>query len=138
MSLSECSMTYYSHETTILAEKEEKKMQDEQMLLPERADVPETAVKEIMFMLPKGDISLLNTIADTAKLCEKFNVGLTEWHIRRLCDNGVIPFIKLGSKRMINWNVLMRYVNSGGEFNELPKAEQEPGIIARIPEKLRA
>jgi len=131
-------MTYYIREITILAEKEEKTMQDEKVLIPERADAPETAVKNTMIILPTGDIPLLNTIADTAKLCEKFNVGLTEWHIRRLCDNGAIPFIKLGSKRMVNWNVLMRYVNSGGEFNELPKAEHEPGIIARIPEKLRA
>lgn len=113
-------------------------MQDEKVLLPERADAPETAVKNTMIILPTGDIPLLNTIADTAKLCEKFNVGLTEWHIRRLCDSGAIPFIKLGSKRMVNWNVLMRFVNSGGEFNILPKPQQEPGIIARIPEKLRA
>ncbi len=113
-------------------------MQDEKVLLPERADAPETAVKNTMIILPTGDIPLLNTIADTAKLCEKFNVGLTEWHIRRLCDNGAIPFIKLGSKRMVNWNVLMRFVNSGGEFNVLPPPKQEPGIIARIPEKLRA
>ncbi len=49
-------------------------MQDEKMLLPERADAPETAVKNTMIILPTGDIPLLNTIADTAMLCEKFNV----------------------------------------------------------------
>ncbi len=112
-------------------------MQDEKTIMPERANVPEAAMKEIMFILPTGEIPLLNTIADTAKLCGRFNVGLTEWHIRKLCDSGAIPFIRFGSKRMVNWNVLMRYVNSGGEFHVQPKPENEPAIITRIPEKLR-
>lgn len=116
-------------------------MQDEKMLLPEKIDLPEIAVREVMFVLPSGEngINLVNTIADTAKLCRKFNVGLTEWNIRRLCDSGAIPFIRMGSKRMVNWNVLIRYVNSGGDFC-VPRETKptESGIIARIPEKLRA
>lgn len=115
-------------------------MQEEKTIFPERAEAPEVSVKEVMFILPTGDtgIPLLNTIADTAKLCAKFNVGLTEWHIRRLCNSGAIPFIGIGSRRLINWNVLMRYVNSGGEFRVPPSVEHKPGIIERIPEKLRA
>lgn len=133
------SMTYYSHETTVLAERRII-MQEEKTIFPERTEAPETAVKEVLFILPTGEtgIPLLNTIADTARLCAKFNVGLSEWHIRKLCNSGAIPFISFGSKRLINWNVLMRYVNSGGEFRVPPKSEREPGIIARIPEKLRA
>ena len=116
-------------------------MQEEKIILPERSELPETAIKEVMFVFPLGEngIPLVNTIADTAKLCQKFNVGLTEWHIRRLCDNGAIPFIKFGSKRMVNWNVLIRYVNSGGDIRVPPQAKSsENSIIARIPEKLRA
>lgn len=139
MSLFKRSMTYYNHETTVLAERRSI-MQEEKAIFPERAEVPEAAVKEVLFVLPTGEtgIPLLNTITDTAKLCARFNVGLSEWHIRKLCNSGAIPFISFGSKRLINWNVLMRYVNSGGEFQVLPKIEREPGIIARIPEKLRA
>lgn len=138
MSLFKRSMTYYNHETTVLAGR--RSIMQEEMILPERAEVPEAAVKEVLFILPTGEtgIPLLNTITDTAKLCSRFNVGLSEWHIRKLCNSGAIPFISFGSKRLINWNVLMRYVNSGGEFRVPPKIENEPGIIARIPEKLRA
>lgn len=115
-------------------------MQEEKKIFPERAEVPEVTVKEVLFILPSGEtgIPLLNTITDTARLCAKFNIGLSEWHIRKLCNSGAIPFISFGSKRMINWNVLVRYVNSGGEFQVPPKNEHEPGIIARIPENLRA
>ncbi|MCH5195626.1 MAG: hypothetical protein J1F28_02860 [Oscillospiraceae bacterium] len=113
-------------------------MNEEQVIIPEREASVEAAVRETMFIPSLQEIPLMNTITDTAKLCRRFNIGLTDWQIRKLCENGVIPFIKFGSKRMINWNILMRYVNSGGEFNEPPKVEQEPGIIARIPEKLRA
>lgn len=115
-------------------------MQEEKIILPERTEVPETAIREVLFVLPSGEngIPLVNTIADTAKLCQKFNVGLTEWQIRRLCDSGAIPFIGIGSKRMVNWNVLIRYVNSGGDFCVPPQTKPaENGIIARIPEKLR-
>ena len=115
--------------------------ENEKMILPEGVMLPETAIKEVLFVFPSGEnpIPLVNTIADTAKLCQKFNVGLTEWHIRRLCDNGAIPFIRFGSKRMVNWNVLIRYVNSGGDFRVSPQAKtSENSIIARIPEKLRA
>lgn len=116
-------------------------MQEEKIILPENTEIPETAIKEVLYLLPSSEnrIPLVNTIADTARLCQKFNVGLTEWHIRRLCDSGAIPFIGIGSKRMVNWNVLIRYINSGGDFRVLPQAKSaENNIIARIPEKLRA
>lgn len=116
-------------------------MQEEKIILPERSEVPEAAVKEVLYLLPltENKIPLINTIADTARLCKKFNVGLTEWQIRRLCDSGAIPFIGIGSKRMVNWNVLIRYINSGGDFHVPPQVRStENNIIARIPEKLRA
>lgn len=113
----------------------------EEIILPENTEIPETAIKEVLYLLPSSEnrIPLVNTIADTARLCQKFNVGLTEWQIRRLCDSGAIPFIGIGSKRMVNWNILIRYINSGGDFRVPPQTRSaENNIIARIPEKLRA
>lgn len=115
-------------------------MQEEKAIFPERAKAPEVAIQEVICILPASEegIPLINNIADTARLCKQFNVGLSEWQLRRLCDSGAIPFIPVGSKRLINWNVLMSYVNSGGERHAPPEPKSEVGIITRIPEKLKA
>ncbi len=56
-----------------------------------------------------------------------------------VCKNGMLPCVKIGSKTLINWNILIHWL-----FSEEPvtvdKAEQtetEIGTIQPIPARLK-
>lgn len=92
-----------------------------------------------MVPVPKPPKQLMNTIAETAKLCRERNMGLNDSTLRYLCKSGALPCLKVGSKTLINWNLLIRCLFS----DEPPKAEKaEPpksdsGTIRPVPARLR-
>lgn len=92
-----------------------------------------------MVPVPKPPKQLMNTIAETAKLCRERNLGLNDSTLRYLCKSGDLPCIRVGSKTLINWNVLIRCLFS----DEPPKADKaepsqaENGTIRPVPARLR-
>ncbi len=92
-----------------------------------------------MIPIPKPPKQLMNTIAETARLCRERDMGLNDSTLRYLCKNGMLPCVKIGSKTLINWNILIHWL-----FSEEPvtadKTEQpetETGTIRPIPAKLK-
>lgn len=91
-----------------------------------------------MVPVPKPPKQLMNTIAETAKLCRERDMGLNDSTLRYLCKSGALPCLRVGSKTLINWNVLIRCL-----FSEEPttdKAEPsvtESGTIRPVPARLR-
>ena len=92
-----------------------------------------------MVPVPKPPKQLMNTIAETAKLCRERNMGLNDSTLRYLCKSGALPCIRVGSKTLINWNVLIRCLFSDepliADKSELPK--EETGVIRPVPARLR-
>lgn len=55
---------------------------------------------------------LMNTINETARLCQEKDIGISRNHIRYLAKNGLIPSVRIGNKILINWDKLMEYLNT--------------------------
>ena len=55
--------------------------------------------------------TLMNTITKTYNRCNEENIGISLNHLRYLCKNNIIPTCKIGRKYLINWEVLMSYLN---------------------------
>lgn len=91
-----------------------------------------------MVPVPKPPKQLMNTIAETAKLCRERDMGLNDSTLRYLCKSGDLPCLKVGSKTLINWNVLICCL-----FSEEPTADKaeppvtESGTIRPVPARLR-
>lgn len=103
------------------------------------SDSPDRQQTSAMVPVPKPPKQLMNTIAKTAKLCRERNLGLNDSTLRYLCKSGALPCIRVGSKTLINWNVLIRCL-----FSDEPlttgKADQpqvESGTIRPVPARLR-
>lgn len=58
--------------------------------------------------------TVLNTIIGTYERCREENIGMKKSQIRYLCVNGIIPYVKIGSKYLINRNVFTDYINGKG------------------------
>lgn len=103
-----------------------------------------TIISPIPVTLPDTEPQLMNTITETARLCRERNIGLNQSIIRYLCTSGAIPCVRIGSKTLVNWRVLMEYINRGGDV-EVPaeaagivaQAEKPADNIRRLPVKLR-
>ena len=74
--------------------------------------------------------SLMNTISNTYKRCKAENIGISLNHLRYICKNGIIPTCKIGKKYLINWEILMNYLN--GKTSENPKNPNDKNRIRRI------
>lgn len=70
--------------------------------------------------------TLMNTIENTYKRCQEENIGLSKHYIRYLCINDIIPTCKIGVKYLINWNVLMDYLNGTLNYKSKEKKTEEP------------
>ncbi|MDE7360748.1 MAG: hypothetical protein K2N38_02315 [Oscillospiraceae bacterium] len=105
-------------------------------VLPDSQDKQQISA---MVPVPKPPKQLMNTIAETAKLCRERNMGLNDSTLRYLCKSGALPCLRVGNKTLINWNVLIRCLFSDepitAEKSELPK--EETGIIRPVPARLR-
>ena len=56
--------------------------------------------------------------------------GNTLCYTAHICKYGVIPTCKAGRKYLINWNVLMDYLN--GNFFELPNKSNNENKIRKL------
>ena len=74
--------------------------------------------------------TLMNTISETYKRCKAENIGISLNHLRYICKNNIIPTCKIGKKYLINWEILMNYLN--GKISENPKKSNNKNGIRRI------
>ncbi|MCC8097511.1 MAG: hypothetical protein LIO44_02930 [Eubacterium sp.] len=65
--------------------------------------------------------TIMNTIAGTYERCKAEHIGLNASQLRRLCLDEVIPCVRLGRKILINWDVLMAYINGDNFVPAQPK-----------------
>lgn len=94
--------------------------------------------KQAMVPVPNPPERLMNTIAETAKLCRERNMGLNDSTLRYLCKSGALPCLKVGSKTLINWNVLIRCLFSDEPLSsENNEPQLEVGVIRPIPARIR-
>lgn len=76
--------------------------------------------------------TLMNTITNTYKRCVEENIGISLNHIRYLCKSNIIPTCKIGNKYLINWSILMDYLNGNLNQEDKPKENDAPKIRAII------
>lgn len=70
----------------------------------------------------------MNSINETAKLCKENEIGISRHHIIQLAKSGTIPSVQIGQKTLINWNALMKYLDT----NTLGSDEPKSGGIRKI------
>ena len=92
-----------------------------------------------MVPVPKPPKQLMNTIAETAKLCRERDMGLNDSTLRYLCKSGALPCLRVGSKTLINWNVLIRCLFSDKQptTDKSEQPQTETGTIRPVPTRLR-
>lgn len=56
---------------------------------------------------------LINTISGTYKRCCDEEIGISRNLIRNLALSGTIPTVQAGKTTLINYDVLMNYLNTG-------------------------
>ncbi len=66
----------------------------------------------------------MNSINETAKLCKEKNIGISRNHIIQLARSGAIPSVQIGQKTLINWDALMKYLDT----NTLTSDDKKSGI----------
>ena len=54
----------------------------------------------------------MNSINATVKLCQENNIGLSRSHLLQLAKNGNIPCIRVGQKILVNWDGLMKFLDT--------------------------
>lgn len=54
----------------------------------------------------------MNSINETAKLCKENEIGISRKLILQLAKSGAIPSVKAGRSILINWDGLMKYLDS--------------------------
>ena len=75
------------------------------------------------------------TISKTFERCQAENIGISKHLIRSLAASGQIPSIKAGTTTLINYDVLMEFLNNGTVQHPETKVP-EVGKVRPIPEKL--
>lgn len=58
---------------------------------------------------------LIASIHNTAMRCQTEGIGLTESALRRLVKSKAIPSVMVGNKALINWDVLMHFLECGND-----------------------
>lgn len=66
----------------------------------------------------------MNSINETARLCKENEIGISRHHIIQLAKSGAIPSVQIGQKTLINWDGLIKYLDS----NTLVPDKQQSGI----------
>lgn len=54
----------------------------------------------------------MNSINETAKLCKENQIGISRKLIIQLAKSGAIPSVKSGRSILINWDGLMKYLDT--------------------------
>lgn len=83
--------------------------------------------------MAKSTRTIMGSISATYERCKEENIGISKSQIRYLVNNNVIPSVRIGTKYLINWNVLMNYLNRGiVESEEEPKATEKSHPVRTI------
>lgn len=64
----------------------------------------------------------MNSINETARLCKENEIGISRHHIIQLAKSGAIPSVKIGQKTLINWDGLMKYLDSSTLVPDKPQS----------------
>ena len=64
----------------------------------------------------------MNSINETARLCKENNIGISRKLIIQLAKSGSIPSVKAGRSILINWDGLMKYLDSTTLTPDEPKS----------------
>lgn len=54
----------------------------------------------------------MNSINETFKLCQENNVGISRRLLLTLVNSGEIPSVKAGRSILVNWEALMKYLDT--------------------------
>ncbi len=73
--------------------------------------------------------TLMNNITKTHERCKEEGIGISLSHLRYIVKSGKIPTCRVGNKYLINWNLLMAYLNTGDT------CEPEPNLPSTEPAK---
>jgi len=62
----------------------------------------------------KGGIFMkkMNSINETFKLCNEHNIGISRRLLLTLVNSGEIPSVKAGRSILVNWEALMKYLDT--------------------------
>lgn len=74
------------------------------------------------------NIPRMRTVSEAARELKEADphTGMTQYHIRRLCLDGVLPTVKAGKKILLNLDTLLEYMQN-------PAAEKfKPSLTATV------
>ena len=54
----------------------------------------------------------MNSINETFKLCNEHNIGISRRFLTTLVNSGEIPSVKAGRSILVNWEALMKYLDT--------------------------
>lgn len=54
----------------------------------------------------------MNSINETFKLCNEHNIGVSRRLLMTLVNSGEIPSVRAGRSVLINWEALMKYLDT--------------------------
>lgn len=64
----------------------------------------------------------MNSINETARLCKENEIGISRHHLIQLAKSGAIPSVKIGQKTLINWDGLIKYLDSNTLVPDKPQS----------------
>ena len=64
----------------------------------------------------------MNSINATYKLCKQLKIGISLRFISQLVKKGAVPSIKSGRSILVNWEELMKYLDTHTLSNDKPKS----------------
>lgn len=80
---------------------------------------------------------MMNTIDATYERAKEEKLGVPKRLIRQAVVQGVIPSVKSGKKYLINWNVFMHFLETGGQIEVHKEQEETVNGIRPIPTDLK-
>jgi len=63
----------------------------------------------------------MNSINATVKLCQENDVGISRHYLLELCKSGKIPCVRVGQKILINWDGLIKFLDTNTLTDDAPK-----------------
>lgn len=69
----------------------------------------------------------MNTLTETHRRCQTENIGISKCMIARLAKAGKIPSVKTGNKILVNWDGLIRYLETNRLASD-DESKTESGI----------
>lgn len=64
----------------------------------------------------------MNSINETAKLCKEHEIGISRKLLLSLAHSGSIPCVRAGKSILINWDGLMKYIDTNTIQSEEDKS----------------